>query len=86
MHGSLNLSVDFVVLINHPSHVHFHGMINHDYHRSLIFLQYADPVCDLLDKHRVFKHRLFREHCVFFNGIYVKVIHPLVYLLLQIPL
>eukprot|EP00048_Salpingoeca_helianthica_P022623 m.19374 g.19374 ORF g.19374 m.19374 type:complete len:229 (+) comp7577_c0_seq1:42-728(+) len=34
--------------------------------------KYADPVVDLLDTHRVFSHRLFREHCVFFNGIYVK--------------
>jgi hypothetical protein len=43
-------------------------------HHSLPSLfQYADPVVDLLDTHRVFRHRLFREHCVFFNGIYVKV-------------
>lgn len=34
--------------------------------------KYADPVADLLDIHRVFRHRLFRQHCVFHQGIYVK--------------
>lgn len=34
--------------------------------------QYADPVCDLLDKHKTFEHRLFREHCVHHRGNYVK--------------
>lgn len=36
-------------------------------------IKYADPVVDLLDTSRVFRHRLFREHCVLTNGIYVKV-------------
>lgn len=34
--------------------------------------KYADPVIDLLDKHRVCKHRLFREHCTSSRGNYVK--------------
>ena len=34
--------------------------------------KYADPVCDYLDVNRVFSYRLFREHCTFFNGIFVK--------------
>ena len=34
--------------------------------------KYADPVIDLLDKHRVCKHRLFREHCTSHKGNYVK--------------
>ncbi|MGH0189903.1 UNVERIFIED_CONTAM: hypothetical protein FKN15_039750 [Acipenser sinensis] len=34
--------------------------------------QYADPVTDLLDKHGVFRVRLFRESCVFHQGCYVK--------------
>lgn len=34
--------------------------------------KYADPVADLLDKHGVFRTRLFRESCVFHKGNYVK--------------
>lgn len=34
--------------------------------------KYADPVADLLDKRAVFRARLFREACVFFEGNYVK--------------
>lgn len=34
--------------------------------------KYADPVTDLLDKWGSFKHRLFRESCVFHKGSYVK--------------
>ena len=35
-------------------------------------MQYADPVLDLLDKHHVVQHRLFREHCHNHRGTYVK--------------
>lgn len=34
--------------------------------------KYADPVADLLDKHKSFRARLFRESCVFHRGNYVK--------------
>lgn len=34
--------------------------------------KYADPVSDLLDKWGAFRHRLFRESCVFHKGNYVK--------------
>ncbi|KAJ3108536.1 hypothetical protein HDU97_000818 [Phlyctochytrium planicorne] len=34
--------------------------------------KYADPVLDMLDKHRVVKHRLFREACFHHKGNYVK--------------
>ncbi|XP_014028370.1 uncharacterized protein isoform X1 [Salmo salar] len=34
--------------------------------------KYADPVSDLLDKWGAFRHRLFRESCVFHQGNYVK--------------
>lgn len=34
--------------------------------------KYADPVLDLLDKHKVVKARLFREACVNHKGNYVK--------------
>ncbi|RKO85579.1 HAD-like domain-containing protein, partial [Blyttiomyces helicus] len=35
--------------------------------------KYADPVLDMLDKHQVVKHRLFREACIHHKGNYVKV-------------
>ncbi|KAI8814838.1 HAD-like domain-containing protein [Cladochytrium replicatum] len=34
--------------------------------------KYADPVLDILDKHKVVKHRLFREACINHKGNYVK--------------
>lgn len=34
--------------------------------------KYADPLLDILDKHKVVKKRLFREACVFHYGNYVK--------------
>lgn len=34
--------------------------------------KYADPVLDFLDKENYCAYRLFREHCTFFNGIFVK--------------
>ena len=36
-------------------------------------VQYADPVLDKLDIHRVVSHRLFRESCYNHRGNYVKV-------------
>lgn len=35
--------------------------------------QYADPVLDQLDIHKVVRHRLFRESCYNHKGNYVKV-------------
>lgn len=37
-------------------------------------LQYADPVLDLLDIHKVIDWRLFREHCTYVKNSYVKVV------------
>ena len=34
--------------------------------------KYADPVMDFLDSKRLCSYRLFREHCTYFNGIFVK--------------
>lgn len=34
--------------------------------------KYADPVLDILDIHRVVRHRLFRESCYNHRGNYVK--------------
>ena len=47
-----------------------------DFYEIIIYTaslsKYADPLLDFLDKHRVSAFRLFREHCTFFNGIFVK--------------
>ena len=34
--------------------------------------QYADPVIDRLDKYKVVRKRLFREHCRERKGLFVK--------------
>jgi RNA polymerase II subunit A small phosphatase-like protein len=34
--------------------------------------KYAIPLMDILDQHCVAPQRLFREHCTFYNGMYVK--------------
>ena len=34
--------------------------------------KYADPLLDKLDIHKVMDWRLFRQHCVFHNGHYIK--------------
>ena len=34
--------------------------------------KYASPVLDKLDKDKNIKYRLYREHCTFMNGIYIK--------------
>lgn len=41
--------------------------------RLALHSQYADPVLDQLDIHRVVRHRLFRESCYNHRGNYVKV-------------
>ena len=33
---------------------------------------YADPLLDQIDPHHYISHRLSREHCLYYNGEYVK--------------
>ncbi|ESN92753.1 hypothetical protein HELRODRAFT_122772, partial [Helobdella robusta] len=39
--------------------------------------KYADPLTNLLDRNKVFQHRLFREACIFKKGIYIKDLQSL---------
>ena len=34
--------------------------------------KYASPLLDILDKDKNIKYRLYREHCTFLNGLYIK--------------
>ena len=34
--------------------------------------KYASPLLDILDKEKNIQYRLYREHCTFINGIYIK--------------
>lgn len=34
--------------------------------------KYAIPLMDILDQHSVAPQRLFREHCTFYNNMFVK--------------
>lgn len=36
--------------------------------------KYAEPLIDILDSkpHKVIDYRLFREHCTFFQGVFIK--------------
>ena len=34
--------------------------------------KYASPLLDILDKEKNIKYRLYRDHCTFINGIFVK--------------
>lgn len=46
------------------------------YYEVIVFTaslsKYADPLLDMLDVHKVVRARLFREHCVFYQGHFVK--------------
>ena len=34
---------------------------------------YASPLLDILDKGRHIQHRLYREHCTFINGVFIRI-------------
>uniref|UniRef100_A0A914IET6 protein-serine/threonine phosphatase n=1 Tax=Globodera rostochiensis TaxID=31243 RepID=A0A914IET6_GLORO len=64
-----------VYVLKRPHTDHFLERINALFECVLFtasLAKYADPVVDLLDKRRVFRSRLFRESCVFYEGNYVK--------------
>jgi len=46
------------------------------YYEVIIFTaslsKYADPLMDILDDKKCCSGRLFREHCTFYEGMYVK--------------
>lgn len=52
---------------------HSHLLLEDCSINNLYFSQYADPVLDKLDVHKVVSHRLFRESCYNHKGNYVKV-------------
>ena len=75
------LSVDFdgvmydIYVLVRPGTVNFIKNVSKNY-EVVIFTaslsNYASPLLDILDPDNNIKYRLYREHCTFINGIYVK--------------
>lgn len=75
----LNVYVDRA---NHPVHVLKRPYVDSflermaQHYELVVFTasisQYANPLLDQLDKRHLITHRLFREHCVSANGLYIK--------------
>ena len=46
------------------------------YYEIVIFTasisKYASPLLDILDKEKNIKYRLYRDHCTYINGIFIK--------------
>ncbi len=75
------LNVDFegvmynIYVLVRPDAIDFIKEIS-QYYEVVIFTasisKYANPLLDILDKEKNIKYRLFRDHCTFINGIYIK--------------
>lgn len=78
---------DFVIPVTIEGHVHHVYVLErpgtHEFlqrmskHFEIICFtaslsKYANPLLDLLDKNKTIRGRLYREHCVFYAGTYVK--------------
>ena len=76
---TLNINVDgknhTIYVLKRPYVEEFLSEIS-PYFEIIIFTasisEYASPVIDLLDKENLTKGRLFREHCLFKHGLYLK--------------
>ena len=81
---NLNVNVDG---INHLVHVLKRPYVDEFLQRMSKFYElviftasisnYANPLLDRLDKFRLITHRLFREHCVSNNGLFIKDLRKL---------
>eukprot|EP00388_Colpodella_angusta_P004189 GDKJ01014038.1.p1 GENE.GDKJ01014038.1~~GDKJ01014038.1.p1 ORF type:complete len:318 (-),score=52.76 GDKJ01014038.1:1115-2068(-) len=64
-----------IYVCKRPGVDEFLRQVSH-YYECVIFTaslsSYADPLMDLLDPNRVCTTRLFREHCTYYRGAYVK--------------
>jgi Dullard-like phosphatase family protein len=75
----LNINIDgrdhIIHVLKRPYLAHFLKEIS-KYFEILIFTasipQYASPLLDELDTEKIFNRRLFREHCISYNGLYLK--------------
>jgi len=65
----------FVYILKRPGVNQFLEALADDY-EIIIYTaslsKYASPLLDLIDKKKVISGRLYRQHCTFFNGTYVK--------------
>lgn len=62
-----------LILLRSSLHSRFSALrFRSSFFLGAIFVQYADPVLDLLDIHHVVHHRLFRESCYQHRGTFVK--------------
>ena len=84
--SDINLSIN-VDGINHLVHVLKRPFVDEFLQRMSKFYElviftasisnYANPLLDRLDKFRLITHRLFREHCVSNNGLFIKDLRKL---------